>query len=191
MDSISQMVLGAAVGEVMLGRKLGNKATLWGALGGTIPDLDIITSPFLSEINSLAFHRGISHSILFAIVAGLGFGWLMYKLFASNYYRNFLWVVLSLLVSCIPISIVFFLFGEDANRYYYATAAIITASFIYFFIHKRRASKPIQKIDNPKRIQWQVMFFLAFFTHALLDCFTVYGTQLFLPFLTTVLLFLQ
>ena len=42
MDSLSQLVLGAAVGEAVLGRKLGNKAILWGAIGGTIPDLDVL-----------------------------------------------------------------------------------------------------------------------------------------------------
>ncbi|MFM8916554.1 MAG: metal-dependent hydrolase, partial [Bacteroidota bacterium] len=35
MDSLTQIVLGAAVGEVLLGKKLGNKAMLLGAIGGT------------------------------------------------------------------------------------------------------------------------------------------------------------
>lgn len=182
MDSISQIVLGASMGEVVLGRKLGNKAMFWGALGGTIPDLDIITSPFLSEIDSLVFHRGISHSIFFAILGGLGFGWLAYKLHKSIYYRNILWAILSLFISCIPISIVFFLFGQDDLRYYFAGASIIIALAIYSFIHKKKSHQPIQKIDNPFLFQWQLMFFLAFLTHSLLDCLTLYGTQLFLPF---------
>ena len=38
MDSVTQIVLGAAVGELVLGRKVGNKAILWGAIAGTIPD---------------------------------------------------------------------------------------------------------------------------------------------------------
>ncbi len=182
MDSLSQIVLGAAVGEAMLGRKLGNKAMLWGAVGGTIPDLDVIASPLLSEIDSLIFHRGISHSILFSVVGGAGFGWFIHRLHASKYYRNFFWAVLSLLVTCIPISICFFLFGQDDYRYYFAAAGVMLAGLIYFMIARRQPPKPIQEIDNPSLFQWQVMFFLAFVTHALLDCFTVYGTQLFLPF---------
>ena len=38
MDSLTQIVLGAAVGEAVLGKKVGNKAMLWGAIAGTIPD---------------------------------------------------------------------------------------------------------------------------------------------------------
>ena len=68
MDSVSQITLGAAIGEIVLGRKLGNKAMFWGAVGGTIPDLDVITKPFMTEIQSLAFHRGISHSILLSLI---------------------------------------------------------------------------------------------------------------------------
>jgi len=64
MDSLTQIVLGAAVGEVILGRKLGNKALLLGAIGGTLPDLDIIYNFFNSDpIRQLEVHRGYSHSM--------------------------------------------------------------------------------------------------------------------------------
>ena len=46
MDSLTQIVLGAAVGEAVLGKKVGNKAMLYGAIAGTIPDLDVITRYF-------------------------------------------------------------------------------------------------------------------------------------------------
>jgi len=39
MDSVTQAVLGAAVGEATLGSRVGNKAPLWGAILGTLPDL--------------------------------------------------------------------------------------------------------------------------------------------------------
>ena len=41
MDSLTQIILGAACGEAILGKKIGNKALLFGAIGGTIPDLDV------------------------------------------------------------------------------------------------------------------------------------------------------
>ena len=41
MDSVTQIALGAAVGEAVLGRKIGNRAMLWGAIAGTLPDLDV------------------------------------------------------------------------------------------------------------------------------------------------------
>jgi inner membrane protein len=46
MDLITQTVLGAAVGEVVLGKKAGNKAIMWGAVGGLFPDLDVLITPF-------------------------------------------------------------------------------------------------------------------------------------------------
>ena len=38
MDSLTQLALGAAVAEAGIGRKVGNKAILWGAVLGTLPD---------------------------------------------------------------------------------------------------------------------------------------------------------
>ena len=42
MDSLTQVVLGAAVGEAALGKKIGNRAIVWGGIAGTIPDLDVL-----------------------------------------------------------------------------------------------------------------------------------------------------
>ncbi len=67
-DSITQAALGAAVGEMMLGRRLGNRALAWGALFGTLPDLDVIVSPFLSTAGNLWWHRGPSHSLLVMVL---------------------------------------------------------------------------------------------------------------------------
>ena len=80
MDSLTQIVLGAACGEVALGKKIGNKALLFGAIGGTIPDLDVFVGSWLfqNEIDSMAFHRGFMHSIVFAIIAALALGYLIH-----------------------------------------------------------------------------------------------------------------
>jgi inner membrane protein len=83
MDTVTQITLGAAVGEAVLGKKLGNKAPLWGAIFGVVPDLDVLANPFVSEVQALAIHRGLSHSILFSVVAAPLFGWMLYR-----YYRN-------------------------------------------------------------------------------------------------------
>jgi inner membrane protein len=86
MDSLTQIVLGAACGEIALGRKIGNKALLFGAIGGTIPDLDVFIGKFLynNEIQSMAFHRGFMHSLLFAVLAAFVFGWFAYKFYNSG-----------------------------------------------------------------------------------------------------------
>lgn len=75
MDSVTQIVLGAAVGEAVLGRKIGNKAMLLGALGGTIPDFDVLAGYFTDTVSALEIHRGFTHSLIFAVGVGLLFAW--------------------------------------------------------------------------------------------------------------------
>jgi inner membrane protein len=86
MDSLTQIILGAACGEIALGKKIGNKALLFGAIGGTIPDLDVFIGKILyqNEIQAMAFHRGFMHSLLFAVVAAFLFGWFAYKLYNTR-----------------------------------------------------------------------------------------------------------
>lgn len=69
MDSLTQITLGAAVGEAVLGKKVGNRAVLWGALAGTLPDLDVVFSLFMDPVDYLSVHRGFSHSVFFPFVA--------------------------------------------------------------------------------------------------------------------------
>ena len=63
MDSVSQMLLGAACGELVLGRRIGRRAMLVGAALGTLPDLDVLV-PYEDAIDSFTYHRGWSHSLL-------------------------------------------------------------------------------------------------------------------------------
>jgi inner membrane protein len=69
MDSLTQIILGAAVGELVAGRKLGYKAALWGGIAATIPDLDVLFGLFLDPVDYLAIHRGFTHSIFFSAIA--------------------------------------------------------------------------------------------------------------------------
>lgn len=80
MDLVTQTVLGAAVGEVVLGRKVGNKANLWGAIGGLIPDLDVLITPFFNDVDALFVHRGFSHSIIFSFILAPILGWIAFKI---------------------------------------------------------------------------------------------------------------
>ncbi len=84
MDSLTQIVLGAAVGEAALGKKVGNKAMLWGAIAGTIPDLDVVSKLFVDHVTANELHRGFSHSILFSIVTAPIFGWLIAKIYKNK-----------------------------------------------------------------------------------------------------------
>jgi inner membrane protein len=68
LDSLTQIILGAAVGEAVLGKKIGNKAMLYGAIAGTIPDLDVFSSFFTDTVTALETHRGFTHSIFFSVL---------------------------------------------------------------------------------------------------------------------------
>ena len=107
------------MGEIALGKKVGNKALLWGAIAGTIPDLDVLASPFMTDLQAMAFHRGISHSLIFSI----GFAPLL--------------------------------------------------GFIITQCYKKKEAT---------WLEWTWLSLLGLITHPLLDCFTTFGTQLFLPF---------
>jgi len=119
MDSITQATLGAAIGQALLGKKLGSKAAVLGAIVATIPDLDVVLLPLYDSLQRISIHRGISHSILFSVLGALLLTYIL-------------------------------------TRIKWAKHLSVKRLFIF---------------------SW-----LALFTHILLDAFTAYGTQVFLPF---------
>lgn len=189
MDSLTQIILGAAVGEVIAGRKIGNRAMLWGAIAGTIPDLDVIIgSVFMNEINGLAFHRAITHSIFFAVAFSflIAFytNWLYsnghhkskgYKLAATVFGSLFM-----ILVSAVTLFISKSL-GESITLYISGVATLGLISYFGSRLIKGYLNTEQENI-NIGYWAWYKLFFWAIFTHPLLDCLTVYGTQLFAPF---------
>lgn len=78
MDSLTQIVLGASVGAAIMGKVHGRKAVLFGAICGTIPDLDSFI-PMGDPVSNMTYHRGFSHSFLFCIFATPLFVWLFFK----------------------------------------------------------------------------------------------------------------
>ena len=67
MDTVTQVALGASVGEAVLGRRIGRRALLWGGLCGLLPDLDLLV-PLSDAVDRFTWHRGPSHS-LFVLAA--------------------------------------------------------------------------------------------------------------------------
>ena len=118
MDIVTQIALGAAVGEATLGRKVGWRVPIWGGLCGLLRDLDILW-PFADPVSAFTWHRGYTHALAVLVVATPVVAW-------------------------------------AAVQFHPAT--------------------------RPFRRGWLLLAFLALVTHPLLDCFTVYGTQIFLPF---------
>lgn len=92
MDSLTQIVLGASVGEVALGKKIGNKAMFYGAIVGTIPDLDIFASHFTDKVSALAIHRGFSHSLIFSVVFSFIFGWIVSRYETYKDLKGWTWL---------------------------------------------------------------------------------------------------
>jgi inner membrane protein len=63
MDSLTQAVLGASIQGALLGRWQGRRALLYGAMLGTLPDLDVIID-YGDAVADMTYHRGFSHSLL-------------------------------------------------------------------------------------------------------------------------------
>ena len=131
MDSLTQIALGSAVGYAVMGKQMGKRAALHGAILGTIPDLDVFIN-YGGDVQNFTYHRGFSHSfIVHALVAPL-FAWLLLRL-----------------EKMVP--------------------AKLTADDIVL-PHKKQSL-----------LRCTLMVFLVLVTHALIDGFTVYGTQFLWP----------
>ena len=62
MDSVTQAVLGAAVGGAIAPAGQRRKALLVGAALGTLPDLDVVID-YGDAVANFTYHRGFSHSL--------------------------------------------------------------------------------------------------------------------------------
>ena len=182
MDSLSQIVLGAAVGEVLLGRRIGNRAMVWGAVAGTIPDMDVLGKYFLSELDNLAFHRGISHSLLFCVLGALGFGWGTHQVYRSPHHA-YIAMATKAAAGVLVGFVVHFLTQIVAPGGWIPIVAYIPLVGLWWWRHgqKRYFSGNWAAPDADLK-GWVLLFFWGFLTHTLLDCFTTYGTQLYAPF---------
>ena len=187
MDSITQIVLGAAVGEAVLGKKIGNRALYLGALGGTIPDLDVLANVFTSELTALAFHRGFMHGVLFAVLAPFALAAGARWLYGSGVYRRpgFKWTLFLLLTLALGgvfagINGVIIVVGGAPVWWLLIGSLVLWALFVRR-LWRRYLHAPLDEVRVSYRA-WYGFWFATIFTHPLLDCFTSYGTQLFSPF---------
>lgn len=187
MDSLTQIALGAAVGELVLGKKLGNKAIFWGAIGGTIPDLDIIGNAFMSEVDALAFHRGISHSFFFALFASFPLAWFLQWWYKQSFrehkvFKWFKWSSTLLVYVGLVLGIYSMINVFKAD---YPWLILVLGLMIGYLLFKRYYLNEINPVDpgyNVSFKQGYLLFFWTIFTHIILDVFTAYGTQIFMPF---------
>lgn len=117
MDTVTQALLGGAVGYLVAGKKAPRKALLTGAAIAVLPDLDVLIN-YANDLDKMTLHRSWTHS------------WLIQTLLAP---------ILALLIS------------------------------------------HFDKTISWRR--WTALVWLALVTHSALDALTVYGTQLFWPFM--------
>ncbi len=118
MDSLTHIVVGAAIGTAVMGRRIGPRAALWGALCSTLPDLDVLVAHG-DPVSDFTYHRAASHSLFWLTLAAPVIAWLLSRI-------------------------------------------------------ERRADAHLPR--------WIALVWLALISHPLLDAFTVYGTQMLLPF---------
>ena len=185
-DSLTHLVLGAAIGEATLGKKIGNRALIWGAIGETIPDLDVFAGPFLTDLQAMAFHRGITHSIVFAVLAPLLVGYLVYRLYGTGFhatkgYKTFIAILNGLMLVAITVGINYLFREQGFSRWVILMITAAASLFLLWRLHQYYWKKDLERPVISYR-QWYWLFFLTFATHILLDCCTAYGTQVFQPF---------
>jgi inner membrane protein len=135
-DSLTHIVLGAAIGEVMLGKKIGKKGMLWGALANSLPDIDVIANFFADPVNALLIHRGITHSFFFAVVISPLLAFLFYKTH-SKLLQTYKYCLLFFLIAIIAHDVidVFTAYGtgllEPFSHHRFSTNSIFVADPLY------------------------------------------------------------
>ena len=163
MDSLTQIVLGAAVGEAVLGKKIGNRAMAWGAVAGTIPDLDVYLRYFTDPMTATEMHRGFSHSIIFCLLMAGILGWLVWKQARLS------------MIGFLAILAVYPIIRGSGGIF--ITVALLLFGTLSYFIWKRGENEL-----KATQWEWSKLFFWTLITHPLLDAHTTWGTQLFWPF---------
>lgn len=79
MDTLTQIALGATIGQAVGARRLGRGAVLAGAAGGLVPDLDVLVVPLLGPLAEWQYHRGVTHSLLFGPILAPALGRLSWR----------------------------------------------------------------------------------------------------------------
>ncbi|MCG6121381.1 MAG: metal-dependent hydrolase [Microvirga sp.] len=88
MDTLTQILLGAAVGGAVGAPRLGWIAPAAGAVGGLIPDLDVFWPTRPGSVDFWDVHRGVTHSLFFGPVVGSALAWICARVHAARLRRR-------------------------------------------------------------------------------------------------------
>ena len=114
MDSVTQIALGAAVGEATLGRKVGWRAPFWGGLCGLLPDFDVLW-PFADPVAAFTWHRGYSHALAVLTLATPLIAWAAVRIHPATRQFRRGWLLLAFLALVThPILDCFTVYGTQA-----------------------------------------------------------------------------
>lgn len=155
MDSLSQIVLGAAVANAVAGRELRNKALVIGGVAATLPDLDVLALFFTDHLSAVEFHRGITHSVFTAFFVSFVFGYGLY-IWQKNKELSFLKAYMLFFLVFVTHSFldVFTTWGTKlfwpldyslAFKSIFVVDPLYTLPFLYFLIRSACSKKNWQK----------------------------------------------
>jgi inner membrane protein len=103
MDSLSQIALGAAVSVAVMGRRTAVwKAALWGAVAGTLPDLDVLIDQG-DAIRNMVLHRAESHALFWLTLFSLPLAALVARLHGEWGWLRRWWLALWLVLVTHPL----------------------------------------------------------------------------------------
>jgi len=96
MDSLTQLTLGAAVTVAVMGRRTAAwKAAAWGAVVGTLPDLDALVRHG-DAVLDMVRHRAETHALPIQTLASIPIAWLIARVHGQPFGRWWLAVWLTL-----------------------------------------------------------------------------------------------
>lgn len=103
MDSLTQIALGSAVGVAVMGRRTAVwKAALWGAVAGTLPDLDSFIDHGDAILN-MTRHRAESHALFVLTLAAPVLAWIVSRLHGESALFKRWWLALWLALITHPL----------------------------------------------------------------------------------------
>ncbi len=171
MDSLTHIVLGAAIGEAVVGKQVGRRALLLGAIAQSLPDIDFVAGFWLNPANDLLAHRGFTHSLLFVVLSAIPMAFLSDKYVVPGAVPLRRWGIFYLLQLFVHI------FLDAFNAYgvaWFEPFAHTRISFHILFVADPFLSFPLAvafvylmfaRLENPKRrlaalvaIAWAMLY---------------------------------